>query len=266
RPGPGLREPVITLLTDRPLAGFKALTFDCYGTLVDWERGLLEVLRPWAVRHRPSTTDASLLEAFARAEPVAESRNPDWPYPEILRSAHTLMARDLGLPEDEAAADEIAASVGQWPAFPDTVEALARLQRRYLLAVVSNVDRVSFEATRRRLGIEFGAVITAQDVGAYKPDLRMFRRALDELSRRAIEPHAVLHVAQSLYHDHVPAKRLGLCTVWVDRRRGREGGGATPVPAGAVRPDWTVSSLAELAQRVERAFGAPARPGTPEPV
>jgi putative hydrolase of the HAD superfamily len=225
-----------------------ALTFDCYGTLIDWEAGLLSVLRRWASRRGAGASDDELLEAFARAESRAEQVQPFRLYPDVLRAAHAQIARDLGVAPEADAADELARSVGAWRPFRDTVPALERLARRFPLVVVSNVDRRSFARTRRLLEVDFAAVVTAEDVGAYKPDPRMFVRALEVLRGLGVEARAVVHVAQSLYHDHVPAKALGLRTAWVDRRRGRSGSGATSAAATAVGPDCTVGSLEELAR------------------
>ncbi|HKY31280.1 MAG TPA: HAD-IA family hydrolase [Candidatus Polarisedimenticolia bacterium] len=237
----------MTAPSTAPLREARAFTFDCYGTLVDWERGLLDELRPWAAPSR--ATDEQLLAAFAAAESSCEQESPSSPYPDILRAAHGRIARSLGLPPDHLAAEALARSVGSWPPFADAPAALAALGRRARLVVVSNVDRRSFEATQRALGARFDAVVTAEEVGAYKPDRRMFDRALAVLAGMGIAPFETIHVAQSLYHDHAPAIALGLRTVWVDRRAGRQGG-ATPAPPAGIRPTWTVGSLAELAGMV----------------
>jgi len=227
---------------------FRLLTFDCYGTLIDWEAGILATLCPWAQRAGVSADDAALLTAFASAEAAAEHASPGALYPDILRDAHSRIAQHFHAPPDAAAANALAESVGDWPAFRDTREALARLHRRFKLVIVSNVDRASFARTQSRLGVPFDAVITAEEVGAYKPDLRMFRRTLEVAADWKIAPQQVLHVAQSLFHDHVPAKSLGLSTVWVRRpSRGNSQLGATRDPGVAVQPDLTVQSLAELA-------------------
>ncbi len=229
------------------LAPFKALTFDCYGTLIDWESGILAVLRPWAARHGIAASDDRLLAAFATAESACEAATPGALYRDILRAAHARIAAHWGEAADAIEADTLAESVGSWPAFPDTIATLEKLKRRHKLIIVSNVDRASFARTQKTLVVPFDAVVTAEEVGAYKPDLRMFRRALEVISKWGIRPQEILHVAQSLYHDHVPAKSLGLATVWVDRRHGRAGWGATPRPAENVTPDLVVRTLADLA-------------------
>lgn len=233
----------------RPLAEFKALTFDCYGTLIDWESGILAVLRPWAQRASVDTDDAALLEAFARAEPAEQSAHPGVPYTEILRGVMGRIAGELGAEATAEDAEALARSVGDWPAFPDTVAALRVLARRAKIIIVSNVDKASFAGTLAKLGVTPDAVVTAEEVGAYKPDVRMFRRALDVVEGLGIDPAAHLHVAQSLHHDIVPAAALGIPTCWIDRRAGRPGG-ATPEPAGPVRPVYMFTTMAEFASAV----------------
>jgi 2-haloalkanoic acid dehalogenase type II len=235
------------------LGDFSALTFDCYGTLIDWERGLLDALAPWAARQGCGADDEQILAAFGEAEAAAQARAPQKPYPEILADVLQALAERWHVKADPEARKRFGASVGNWPAFADSAPALAYLKNHYRLTILSNVDRASFARSETRLGVRFDDVFTAQDIGSYKPDVRNFRYMLDRLGRVGIEPRQVLHVAQSLFHDHVPAKQLGLATVWVNRRAGRQGSGATP-PAQA-RPDWEVASLAELVQlhRTEQA-------------
>jgi 2-haloalkanoic acid dehalogenase type II len=225
----------------------EALTFDCYGTLVDWEQGILSVLRPWARGASVSAHDDALLQAFARAEPACQREMPGALYPEILRAVFGRIAAAFERPADPGIAAALASSVGTWPPFPDAPAALRRLGEQHRLVVVSNVDKASFARTQRQLGIEFDAVITAEEVGAWKPDPRMFLRALDVIEGMGVPRKDVVHVAQSLYHDHAPAQALGLRTVWVDRRRGKSSQGATPPAPAGVQPTWTVPSLSELA-------------------
>lgn len=233
------------------LSDFKALTFDCYGTLIDWETGLLAVLGPWRDRHGLAASDEELLAAYGREESRAEHETPGALYPDILRQVHRRLAAGFSVAASEEEPDRLATSVGDWPAFADSPEALRALQKTYQLVIFSNVDRASFARSQKRLGVSFDAIFTAQDMGTYKPDLRFFEQALAGLEAMGIGRGEVVHVAQSLYHDHVPAKRLGLKTVWVDRRAGRQGSGATP-PAPEVQPDLTVGNLAELAAIVRR--------------
>ena len=230
---------------------FRVLTFDCYGTLIDWETGILAVLRPWAARVGISAADAEILGAFGEAESAAEHDLPTAIYPEILRATHARIAKHFGVPNDLDAADLLGRSVGDWPAFADTTDALKRLQRRFKLIVVSNVDRESFARTQKRLGINFDAVVTAEEVGAYKPDVKMFLRAMEVAKGFGAERENILHVAQSLYHDHVPAKSFGLRTVWVRRPSKRGEFGATREPGVDVKPDLVVHSMKELADVID---------------
>lgn len=230
------------------LSQAQALTFDCYGTLIDWEAGILAKLRPWVLQNGLLIEDARLLEEFGKAESRIERDNPSMPYTDILRHVHYALARQFGLAEDMDEASHFAGSVGDWPPFPDTIDALKDLQRRFKLVIVSNTDLQSFARTRERLGITFDAVITAEEVGAYKPDIRMFDAAFRSINDMGIPRGRIVHIAQSLYHDHVPAKALGLTTVWVDRYRGQRGTGATRLPEGNVQPDYTVTTLRELCQ------------------
>jgi 2-haloalkanoic acid dehalogenase type II len=250
-----------------PLGSFRALTFDCYGTLIDWETGLLGVLRPWAARVGLGPAgrglDERLLGAFGVAEPKREMEEPIRLYPDVLRMVGRDIAAAMGVAPNERAAaalgEALAASVGDWPAFADTPAALASLKRRCRLVIVSNVDRASFARTNRRLGVEFDAVVTAEDVRWYKPALAHFRAALATLEGMGVAEREVLHVAQSLFHDHGPAKSMGLATCWIRRGRGRADEGAARVTreAAAVRPDFEFETLAELAA----AMGASAPSG-----
>jgi putative hydrolase of the HAD superfamily len=224
---------------------FAALSFDCYGTLIDWETGFVEALRPWTARH--GIADDALLEAIAAHETVVESEHPTTRYPDVLAETLQRVADQFGV---DASAEERAAfgaSVPDWPAFPDSHVALTALQRRFRLIILSNIDRTSFAASARRLGIEFDLVITAEDVGSYKPDPANFAALLDGAAGVGIERAELVHVAQSLYHDHVPAKAIGLPTAWIDRRHGRAGTGATP-GAAPVTPDWRFASMAAFAE------------------
>jgi len=240
------------------LAAFRALTFDCYGTLIDWERGLLAELRPWAEEHAVSASDDDLLAAFAEAEPRMQAEAPDAVYPDILRGVHRLLAERLGARASDEWADRLAKSVGDWPAFDDTTAALKRLKKRLRLVIVSNVDHASFERTQRKLAVDFDGVITAEEAGSYKPAEGHFKAALTLLGDMGIGREQVLHTAQSLFHDHLPAQRLGLKTAWIDRRgqaAGSGGGATAPVPGGAaaVKPDYVFPTLAALADAFEAA-------------
>jgi 2-haloacid dehalogenase len=228
------------------LSDFDALTFDCYGTLIDWESGILAALRPVLRQQGVPCDDERLLGLFGAAETEAESGDFK-PYREVLRQVMHRMAAALSFPLDAADADCLARSLPGWPPFPDTVAALGRLGARHRLAIVSNVDDDLFAGTRRALGVEFAVVTTAQQVRSYKPRPAHF---LTTLERLGLGPGKVLHVAQSLFHDIAPAKALGIATVWVNRRAGRAGHGATP--AAEAHPDLVVPDLASLAELLPR--------------
>ena len=228
-------------MTTLDLDRFDVLTFDCYGTLIDWEAGILAALRAPMAEREIKDGDDTLLTSFARHEAEVEA-GPYRPYREVLGEVLDAMLGERG---SEATADERATfggSVADWPAFPDSAAALARLHERFKLGVLTNCDDDLFAASEAKLGLRFDWVVTAQQAKRYKPNPRGFELMFE---RVGLPPARILHVAQSLFHDHVPAKRLGLSTVWVDRRAGREGSGATP-PAEA-SPDLVVPDMATLA-------------------
>ena len=222
-------------------SAFRAFTFDCYGTLIDWERGILQALR--ALPGLEGDDDA-LLAAFARHEHTIQEEHPALLYPAVLGRACKAIAADFGLAASDEDAATFGASIADWPPFPDSVEALAYLKQHGLLMVLSNVDRASFAGSARRLGDPFHAVVTAEDVGSYKPAPAHFERALALLADEGIAQGQVLHVAQSLFHDVQPGRAAGLATCWIDRRAGRAGGATPPVD---VEPDMTFTDLASLA-------------------
>lgn len=232
------------------LTAFQALSFDCYGTLIDWEAGLAGVLSPWARSAGVDLDDEALLAAYSRHEAEAEAGYPQEPYPEILARSMRALGDELGAPVSPEDARRLARSVPDWPAFADSADALTALSQRFKLIILSNVDRDSFAASNNRLGVQFSCVITAEDVGSYKPSPRNFEALLAESTRLGVDDGKLLHVAQSLFHDHVPAQQVGLRTAWINRRKGRLGWGATPAPAAPVVPDWEFPSLAALADAV----------------
>ncbi|NNE44304.1 MAG: haloacid dehalogenase type II [Gemmatimonadetes bacterium] len=221
----------------------EVITFDCYGTLVDWESGILAALAPFLEGAGVKITDDEILHTFARLESAAQE-GIYAPYRHVLGRVMRGLAAEHGFTLEPDAWGMLAESVEDWPVFPDTVAALDRLRARYPLGVLSNIDDDLFAATLARLPGGFRWVVTAEEVVSYKPNARHFTFAEQRIG---VPRERWLHVAQSLYHDIAPAKRFGLPTVWVNRRRGRDGFGATP-PAAAV-PDLEVASLAELADR-----------------
>ena len=220
---------------------YDVLTFDCYGTLIDWEAGILAALRTPMAAHGIEDDDETLLATFGRYESEVEA-GPYRPYREVLAEVLRRMTADAGDPSDAAEEAAFGGSVVDWPEFPDSAAALARLQVRFKLGVITNCDDDLFAASEARLGTTFDWVVTAQQARRYKPNPRGFELMFE---RVGLPPARILHVAQSLFHDHVTAKRLGLSTVWVDRRGDRPGSGATP-PADAT-PDLRVTDMASLA-------------------
>ena len=224
------------------VARIQAITFDCYGTLIDWEAGLTAAFRSVLGAHGIAHDPEDVLTRYARHEAAAES-GPFKTYAEVLASGLRGVAAELGFEPTDDEVARFSRSVEDWPAFPDSTGALHKLKERFRLGVLTNCDDDLFAASNRRLRVEFDWVITAQQVGSYKPDERNFRVALD---RVGLPPDRLVHVAQSLFHDHAPAKRLGLTTVWIDRRHDRPGSGATP-PADA-SPDATYPDMASFAE------------------
>ena len=242
------------------LTEFNTITFDCYGTLIDWERGVLAEFRPWLARHgKQHLRDEEILEAYAPFEAACEAATPAALYPAILEEVHHRLARHWKIAPDPAIARAFGQSVGNWPAFSDTPAALQYLKRHYRLVIISNVDRASFAVTNRKLGVDFDRIITAQDVGSYKPNPRNFKYALADLQRAlGAKKSDVLHAACSIFHDIVPAKSLGLATAWIDRRRGDSFGLSPDAASGgqASRPDFIFKSMGELAAAHERQLPA----------
>ncbi|MEO7118953.1 MAG: haloacid dehalogenase type II [Candidatus Limnocylindrales bacterium] len=233
------------------LSDFDALSFDCYGTLIDWEQGIWAATAEWRTRTGVSIERDALLEAHGALESAAEAANPSMRYPDILGLVMAGLGQRFGSPATADESTRFGASVPDWPAFPDSVDALRRLGERYRLIILSNVDRDSFVASNARLGVTFDAILTAQDIGSYKPDPRNFVALLAGASTLGVREGSLLHVAQSLYHDHVPAKSAGLATVWIDRRHDSAGPGATPEPPTFVSPDLIFESMAAFADACE---------------
>lgn len=242
------------------MARYSVITFDCYGTLIDWDSGIFAALAPLLARAGGPAAGMGLsrsgvelsrdavLEAFARLEARQQEKTPDMVYPSVLAEVHGQLAIEWDVARD---GDEDAAfgrSIADWPAFPDTVGALRYLKQHFKLVILSNVDRGSFKATDERLGGVFDAVYTAQDIGSYKPDRRNFDYLIDRLREQEVSKEKILHVAQSLFHDHVPAKALGLATAWIDRRDENSGWGAIASASPEVAYDFRFTTLGGLAE------------------
>lgn len=224
---------------------FRALTFDCYGTLIDWETGIFSALRPILRAHGKTLSDAEVLELYSELEEAAE-RGEFRPYREVLRQVVAGFGNKLGFTPTETEESSLPESVPEWKPFPDTHEALKRLKSRYQLVIISNVDEELFARTRGKLGVDLDHVITAGRARCYKPGLAIFELALREIGLPAEQ---VLHVGQSIYHDVIPAQSLGMSTVWVNRASPRPNAGAAKKAAG--KPDLEVADLKSLADAAE---------------
>src|SRR6266478_7678792 len=215
------------------LGGFKVLTFDCYGTLIDWEPGIFSALRPILAAHGKSITDSALLELYSDLEVEAE-RGEFQSYREVLQSVVRGFGQRLGFTPTTAEIRSLPQSLATWRPFRDTVPALLELKKRYQLAVISNVDDDLFASTAPQLKVSFNHVITAGQARCYKPCLEIFKMAV---TRIGIPPGQVLHVGQSIYHDVIPAKSLGISTVWVNRPSPRPRAGAANTAPGKPAPE-----------------------------
>ncbi|MEO7262023.1 MAG: HAD-IA family hydrolase [Jatrophihabitantaceae bacterium] len=241
------------------LTQYKALSFDCYGTLIDWEAGIAAVLGPWAREQGLDASDEELLLAYADHEAAVERETPAARYPDVLATAFHRVGDGLGRQVSEEWAQRLGNSVPDWPAFGDSADALARLARNHQLIIVSNVHRDGFAGSNRQLRGDFAAVITAEDVGGYKPADNHFRALYATLTDLVIDRAELLHVAQSLFHDHVVAKREGLASVWINRPHDRPDWGAAKEPTEQWSYDLEFGSMAEFADAVDEAFSASQR-------
>jgi 2-haloacid dehalogenase len=231
------------------LSDFKALTFDCYGTLIDWETGLWNALQPLISAGSPAVVREKALDLFAQLETEYERETPSLRYSTLLAVVHARMAKSWGVSAHADLHDRFGGSVPDWPAFPDSAAALSYLKGHFKLVILSNVDRASFATSNKKLRVTFDAVYTAEDIGSYKPDPRNFAYLIEHVEADlGIRKSEILHTAQSLHHDHVPAEGAGLARAWIDRRFGRVGTGATVMPANPPKVDFHFTSLAELAE------------------
>lgn len=230
------------------LTDFDTLTFDCYGTLIDWEGGIVGALAPLTGRLSEPLGRDRILEAHAYHESTQQRFTPAMPYRRLLAVVYRRLAEEWRLPVTQAECEAYGASVGTWRPFPDTIEALAYLKGHYRLVILSNVDDTSFAETNQRLKTEFDAICTAEAIGSYKPSPRNFDYMLAHLARIGISRERILHTAESLFHDHKPASGIGLATCWIERRHAAEGYGATMDPGGKPKVDFHFTSMAALAQ------------------
>ncbi|MEO2013170.1 MAG: haloacid dehalogenase type II [Fuerstiella sp.] len=218
-------------------AKFKCLSFDCYGTLIDWETGISSALSSILKAHNVTASRDTLLELYGKAEAEVQS-GPYRPYREVLKAVLVKIGHILGFEPVPDELDSFSTSVMNWPAFPDSSQALRTLATKYQLIILSNIDDDLFQFSQQLLGIDFAHVFTAQQIGSYKPSRRNFEYLVEHAG---VPRHELLHVAQSLFHDIVPATDIGLSTVWINRRQGLDGFGATR-PAAA-EPDLETPSM-----------------------
>jgi 2-haloacid dehalogenase len=229
------------------LTQFKVLSFDCYGTLIDWETGLWTALEPLA--NMANIGRDAALETFGALEAAQQSETPDLLYRDLLARVHAKLAAHWGAPASDATNKTFGASIGNWPAFPDSAEALAYLKQHYKLVILSNVDRQSFAASNKRLGVAFDVIRTAEDIGSYKPNLRNFHDLIATVRALGHDKSDLLHTAQSLFHDHAPAEHLGLARCWINRRADKAtGSGATKPVAHMPKLNFEFPTLAAMAE------------------
>lgn len=236
------------------LTDFRVLTFDCYGTLIDWESGIFNALQPLMSKGGIGLGRDAVLAEFAKHESAQEHETPGMIYSELLAAVHQRLAAAWKIAATQDDHARFGHSVPDWPAFPDSASSLQYLKKFYKLVILSNVDRESFSGSNRRLQVEFDAIYTAQDIGSYKPDLRNFHYMLEHLARLGIAKGDILHTAQSLFHDHAPAKQVGLASAWIDRRHGDQGWGATMPPPAGTSYDFRFDSLAAMVQAHQAAL------------
>ncbi len=237
------------------LSDFDVLTFDVYGTLIDWESGMIAGLKPLTDRVSRALSRDDILQAHAYQESTAQRWTPAKPYARLLATVYRRLAEEWGVEVTWPECVAYGQTVGDWPAFPDSAEALAYLKQHYKLVVLTNTDNDSFAGSNARLGVTFDGVYTAEDVGSYKPDRRNFDYMLESLAHRGIARERVLHTAESLFHDHKPAGEHDLARCWIYRRHAQQGFGATMDPGTTPQVDFRFDSMADLVEAHRREQG-----------
>lgn len=232
------------------LTGFTALTFDVYGTLIDWETGMVENLKPLTDRVEGGLSRDRILEAHARHESSQQRYTPGRNYQDLLATVYRRLAEEWDVRVTWEECRAYGRSVRDWPAFADAAGALRYLKQHYKLVLLTNVDNESFTHSNAKLGVEFDAVYTAEDIGSYKPADRNFEYMLEKLGGIGVEPEGILHTAESMFHDHEPAARQGLARCHIYRRHDQEGFGATMTPGTLPQVDFRFNSMAEMAEAV----------------
>ena len=236
------------------LTDFKALTFDCYGTLIDWESGMMQALGGLVGKSRRTLTRDLILEAHARHESAQQRQTPAMRYSDLLSIVYKRLAEEWGVAVRNGECEEYGQSIRHWPAFVDSPGALQYLKKFYKLIILSNVDNRSFSFSNAALSVEFDAIYTAEDIGSYKPDDRNFAYMLDHAGDLGLAKGDILHTAESLFHDHVPARHHGIANCWIYRRHAQQGFGATMDPGQIPKVDFKFNSMAELATAHQEAL------------
>lgn len=229
----------------------KVLTFDCYGTLIDWEKGIIEAMKPILMANGIKISDDEILIHFGLTEHVVQSESPGMLYSQVLEEVVHKFGKKYGFNPTKSEAESFGLSIKNWKPFPDTVDGLQKLARFFKIIIVSNIDNTSIAATVPQLGIDFYKIFTAQEIGAYKPDKKVFRYVFEKLSHVGIQKNDILHVAESIFHDHIPAKDLNLDSVWINRQFDKNTTGATPIVDKAYIPDFQFNTLLDFAMWVE---------------
>ncbi len=237
------------------LTDFKALTFDVYGTLIDWESGMVTGLKPLTDKVGRKLTRDEILEAHAYHESTTQRWTPAKKYSDLLPVVYRRIAEEWGVEVTWEECQAYGLSIRQWPAFEDSRESLAYLKKHYRLIVLTNTDNTSFSGSNARLGVHFDGVYTAEDVGSYKPADRNFEYMLETLARTGIPKHEILHTAESMFHDHGPANKHGLANCWIYRRHDKKGFGATMNPGDMPKVDFQFNSMAELVGAHKKELG-----------
>lgn len=229
----------------------KVLTFDCYGTLIDWEKGIIEAMQPILMANGIKISDDEILIHFGRTEHMIQSESPGLLYSQVLEEVVHKFGEKYGFNPTKSEAESFGVSVKNWKPFPDTVAGLQKLACFFKIIIVSNIDNTSIAATVPQLGIDFYKIFTAQEIGAYKPDKKVFRYVFEKLSHEGIQKNDILHVAESIFHDHIPAKDLNLDSVWINRQFDKNTTGATPIVNKVYVPDFQFNTLMDFAKWVE---------------
>lgn len=230
------------------LSDYSTLTFDCYGTLIDWESGMFAGLTPLLARMNPAPTRDQVLEAHARHESSQQRQTPAMRYSDLLAIVYKRLAEEWGVAFDHQEAVHYGQSVPHWPAFPDSIEALKYLKQHFKLVILSNVDNQSFAGSNARLDVAFDAIYSAEDCGSYKPSERNFDYMLSKLEGLGVHKGDILHTAESMFHDHGPANRHGLANCWIYRRFDKDGFGATMNPGTMPSYDFQFTSMIDMAK------------------